>query len=282
MSQIASITPQDPPAKELVVEEQRGPVQIFTLNRPERLNAWNDDLERRYFELLEEADADPTVRAIVLTGAGRGFCSGADMEDLRRAGDAPHEVHYERARGRSFPMTIRKPMIAAINGATAGLGLVEALYCDVRFASPEAKLTTAFVRRGLVAEYGIAWLLPRLVGPSRALDLLLSGRMIAAEEAHLIGLVDRIVDASDLVDAAVAFATELATYSSPTSMAVIKAQVQRAMNTDLASAMSEADALMIESFAKPDAKEGVASFLERRPPDFAPLGPVARSNSPVR
>ena len=168
-------------AADLVLAELRGAVLVLTLNRPGAA----ERLERRargaYFERLDEAEDDPEVRAIVVTGAGRGFCAGADMEDLERghrrsdADDCADATAREHGPSRS---TVRKPMIAAINGAAAGLGLVEALYCDIRFATPQAKLTTAFARRGLIAEYGMAWMLPRLVGPSRALDLLLSGRIV--------------------------------------------------------------------------------------------------------
>jgi enoyl-CoA hydratase/carnithine racemase len=260
-------------SQDSVLAERRGAVLILTLNRPERLNAWNDALEARYFALLEEADADPEVRAIVVTGAGRGFCAGADMDDLQAVGDGNEPPVTPQTRPRSFPLTVRKPMIAAINGAAAGLGLVEALYCDIRFAAPKAKLTTAFARRGLIAEYGIAWILPRLIGPSRAVDLLLSGRVILAQDAVTIGLVDRIVEPEQLLAAAVAFAEELASYSSPTSMSVIKAQIQRAMDSDFATSVAEANELMLESFRQPDVAEGVASYLEGRPPAFAPLSP---------
>jgi enoyl-CoA hydratase/carnithine racemase len=255
----------------IVLAERRGAVLVLTLNRPDRLNAWNRDLEARYFELLDKADADPDVRAIVVTGAGRGFCSGADMDDLQRVAGGDQLRPSTPTRSRSFPLAIRKPMIAAINGAAAGLGLVEALYCDIRFAIPEAKLTTAFARRGLIAEYGIAWILPRLIGTSRALDLLLSGRVILAQDAHAIGLVDRIVEPDALLDAAVAFADELASYSSPTSMSTIKAQIQRAMDSDFATAFAESETLLLESLRQPDLAEGVASYLEGRLPAFAPL-----------
>ena len=260
-------------SQDTVLAERRGAVLILTLNRPKRLNAWNDALEARYFALLEEADGDPEVRAIVVTGAGRGFCAGADMDDLQAVGDGNEPPVTPQTRPRSFPLTVRKPMIAAINGAAAGLGLVEALYCDIRFAAPKAKLTTAFARRGLIAEYGIAWILPRLIGSSRAVDLLLSGRVILAQDAVTIGLVDRIVEPEQLLAAAVAFAEELASYSSPTSMSVIKAQIQRAMDSDFATSVAEANELMLESFRQPDVAEGVASYLEGRPPAFAPLSP---------
>jgi enoyl-CoA hydratase/carnithine racemase len=263
-------------ATDLVLAERRGAVLVLTLNRPERLNAWTDALEERYFALLDAAENDPDVRAIVVTGAGRGFCAGADMEDLERGADAASAAEAalrNRPRARCFPMTVRKPMIAAINGAAAGLGLVEALYCDVRFATPEAKLTTAFARRGLVAEYGISWLLARVVGYSAALDLLMSGRVVVGEEALRLRLVDRLSDASQLVDDAVAYAGELATQSSPWSMATIKSQVQADLERTFAEAAAAADDLMLESFRRPDVAEGVRSYLKHRPPAFPSLEP---------
>ncbi|MDL4813434.1 enoyl-CoA hydratase-related protein [Actinomadura opuntiae] len=263
---------QAPSADETVLAERRGPVLVLTLNRPDRLNAWNDELERRYFALLYEAEADPDVRAVVVTGAGRGFCAGADMADLKQASTADH-LDAGRPRPRTFPLTVRKPMIAAINGAAVGLGLVEALYCDVRFAVPSAKLGTAFARRGLIAEYGVSWLLPRLIGTGRALDLLLSGRIVQGEEALALGLVNRVVEPGELLDAAVGYATELATWCSPASMDVIKQQVHRDLDRGFAEALAEADALMVASFRHPDAAEGVTSHLEKRPPAFKPLNP---------
>jgi enoyl-CoA hydratase/carnithine racemase len=179
----------------------------------------------------------------------------------------------DRPRSRSFPMTVRKPLIAAINGAAAGLGLVEALYCDVRFAIPEAKLTTAFARRGLVAEYGLSWLLTRVVGYSAALDLLLSGRVVRGEDALALRLVDRLSDPDRLLEDAVAYAGDLATYSSPWSMATIKGQIQADLNRTFTDAAAAADELMLESFRRPDVAEGVRSYLERRPPAFPSLEP---------
>jgi enoyl-CoA hydratase/carnithine racemase len=257
----------------LVLAERREAVLVLTLNRPERMNAWTDALEDQYFERLAAAEADPAVRAIVVTGAGRGFCAGADLDDLAAVGatgEAANGAATDRP-PRSFPSTIRKPLIAAMNGAAAGLGLVEALYCDVRFATPTAKLTTAFARRGLIAEYGISWLLPRLVGVSRALDLLISGRVVLGDEAERIGLVDRVVPAERLVDEAVAYALDLARNCSPMSMAVIKSQVQRHLAATFAEAVADSDRLMLESFGWPDLAEGVTSYRERRAPAFPPL-----------
>lgn len=256
---------------EPVLHELDRGVALFTLHRPERLNAWSSAIERRYFDLLEDAASDPEVRAIVLTGAGRGFCAGADMDDLgeiARSGGLPPGEH----RPQSLPLGIPKPIIAAINGACAGIGLVQALMCDVRFAAAGAKLTTAFARRGLVAEHGISWILPRLVGPSRALDLLLSGRVVLAEEALAMGLVDRVVPGERLLAEALAYARELATHCSPTSMAAMKLQVYRHLDAGFERAVAESNELMAESLRGPDFPEGVASFVERRVPNFPPLG----------
>jgi enoyl-CoA hydratase/carnithine racemase len=265
-----------PPSTDTVLAERHGGVLVLTLNRPERLNAWNDALEARYYEHLDAAEADPDVKAIVVTGAGRGFCAGADMDDLASAGAGTRDMEAllrDRPRPRTYPLTIRKPMIAAINGAAAGLGLVEALYCDIRFSTPEAKFTTAFVRRGLIAEYGIAWLLPRLVGQSAALDLLLSGRVIRGEEAKQLGLVDRLSEREAVVADAVAYAQDLAENCSPASMATIKAQVLGDLDGTFAESVARADDLMIDSFKRPDIAEGVASYTEQRPPAFPSLPP---------
>lgn len=258
--------------EELVTAERRGSVLLLTWNRPDRLNAWTDAMERRYYELLDEAEADPEVRAIVVTGAGRGFCAGADMEDLAGAATGAVDTERpERERPRFYPMTIRKPVIAAINGAAVGLGLVEALYCDVRFCTPQAKLSTVFARRGLVAEYGVSWILARLVGPSAALDLLLSGRTLLGEEAQRLRLVDRISDPETIVEDAVAYAQELATFSSPWSMATIKAQLLADATRDFEDSFYASQQLMVESFRRDDVEEGVRSFMERRAPAFAGL-----------
>jgi enoyl-CoA hydratase/carnithine racemase len=257
---------------QLVLAERRGAVLLLTLNRPDKLNAWSDALEAEYFSLLDQAEDDPAVRAIVVTGAGRGFCSGADLEDLQSAAAGKIDTeHPERLRSRAFPLTIRKPMIAAINGAAVGLGLVEAMYCDIRFATPEAKLSTVFARRGLVAEYGLAWILTQQVGRSTAFDLLLSGRTVLGEEAHRLRLVDRLYSSEQLVDEAVTYANELATFSAPWSMATMKAQIAADLERGFMESFDASEQLMVESFRRGDVEEGVRSFMERRPPEFAGL-----------
>jgi enoyl-CoA hydratase/carnithine racemase len=248
-------------------------VALLTLNRPDRLNAWTDEMEHTYFGLLDECAASPEVRVIVVTGAGRGFCAGADMQGLQQlSGDSePAQRARRERRPQTTPLTVPKPIIAAINGACAGIGLVQALMCDLRFASREAKLTTAFARRGLVAEHGISWLLPRLVGPARALDLLLSGRVLLGEEAAQLGLVNRALPAEGLLEEALAYARDLAVNCSPASMATMKRQVYADLQRSLPDALGQADQLMLQSFGEPDFAEGVASFVERREPSFAPL-----------
>ena len=248
-------------------------VALLTLNRPDRLNAWTAELQRAYFDLLEDAAARDDVRAIVVTGAGRGFCAGADMESLQEIGAGGLEDAAAAAdeRPQAFPLGIPKPIVAAINGPCAGIGLVQALMCDVRFAAADAKLTTAFARRGLVAEHGISWILPRLVGPAHALDLLLSGRVVLGEEAERIGLVNRALPGERLLEEALAYAREMAANSAPSSMAAMKRQVYEDLDRGLEEAVERANALMVESLQAPDFVEGVSSFVERRPPRFAPL-----------
>ena len=249
-------------------------VAVITLNRPERLNAWTLELENLYFDRLEECGSSPEVRVIVVTGAGRGFCAGADMQDLQDLGNGSVDADERAAarRPQTLALSIPKPIIAAVNGAAAGLGLVQALLCDIRFAAQGAKLTTAFARRGLVAEHGISWILPRLLGPARALDLLLSGRVVLAQEALELGLVNRVTTPETLMQETLAYASELASNCSPASMASIKRQVYTDLSATLPDALERADGLMLESFTAPDFVEGVASFLERRDPRFQPLG----------
>ncbi len=248
-------------------------VAVLTLNRPDRLNAWTAELEEAYFAALEQCSGSEAVRAIVVTGAGRGFCAGADMQGLQALGDSPDVASSTQRdrRPQTFPRSIPKPIVAAINGACAGIGLVQALMCDIRFAARDAKFTTAFSRRGLIAEHGIAWILPRLIGSANALDLLLSGRVILGEEAATLGLVNRALDRDTLLAETMAYARELAVQCSPASMAIMKRQVYADLERGLPEALANADELMIESFTAPDFGEGVASFLERREPRFAEL-----------
>ena len=258
---------------EVVKRRVENGVALLTLNRPERLNAWTGEMERAYFGLLDDCATSDEVRVIVVTGAGRGFCAGADMDELQAIGEDGLEQAADAhdPRPQTFPLTIPKPIVAAINGACAGIGLVQALMCDIRFAAEGAKITTAFSRRGLVAEHGIAWILPRLVGPARALDLLLSGRVVLGAEAAELGLVNRALAPEALLDETLAYARDLAANCSPTSMARMKRQVYADLERGLADGLDEANRLMVESLTEADFGEGVASFLERREPRFAPI-----------
>jgi enoyl-CoA hydratase/carnithine racemase len=258
---------------EVVQKTVDGGVAVITLNRPERLNAWTAEMERAYFATLADCAASEQVRVIVVTGAGRGFCAGADMQQLQTLGQngAVTPPEPEERELQTFPQSIPKPIIAAINGACAGIGLVQALMCDLRFAAEDAKLTTAFARRGLVAEHGISWILPRLIGPARALDLLLSGRVVLGREAAELGVVNRALPAATLLEDTLAYAHELAAQCSPASMGTMKRQVYADLDRPLPDALARADQLMLESFSAPDFVEGVASFVERRDPAFAPL-----------
>jgi enoyl-CoA hydratase/carnithine racemase len=249
-----------------------GGVATITLNRPEANNGWTGDMQTRYFDLLIEAEKNPDVRAIVVTGAGKSFCPGADMQVLSgasKSSDGGGIGTQAHALPNYTPMLVTKPVIGAINGACAGVGLVQALMFDVRIAAAGAKFTIAFARRGLIAEYGSAWLLPRLVGHSVAMDLLLSSRTFLAEEAKEIGLVNRVVPKEHVLDEALAYAHDLATNCCPTSMAIMKQQVLADYNRTLPEATEHANREMVASLKRDDFKEGVRSFLERRPPSFS-------------
>lgn len=255
---------------ELVLSSLDRGVLMLTFNRPDRLNAWTEELGRRYFDLLAEAEKDPQVRAIVVTGAGRGFCAGADFEALAAIQQGTYASEPD-PRPNTFPTTIAKPVIAAVNGACAGLGMVHALMCDLVFTAEDAKWTTAFARRGLVAEYGLGWVLPRVMGQQRAMDVLLSGRTFSGREACELGLALRAVPGDRVLEEARAYARDLAAYSSPASMSVIKRQVWGDWTTTLDQSYQRAVEEMAASFGRPDFAEGIASFVERRDPDFPPL-----------
>jgi enoyl-CoA hydratase/carnithine racemase len=246
-----------------------GAVATVTFDRPDRHNAMNIEMEIAYGTHLRSLEQDPQVRAIVVTGAGTSFCPGADLGLL--AGVSPqgsdHDTMVGHVQAAAF---IGKPVIAAVNGGCAGLGFVIACTADIRFAAAGAKFTTAFARRGLIAEYGLARLLPDLVGRGRAMDLLLSGRTFTAEDALAYGLVQEVLPAGDLQAAAHAYATELATYSAPRSMAVMKQQIRDEAGLSLEESGERAAKLMLESFSHPELPEGLASWTERRPPDFPP------------
>ena len=274
-------------AYEEIIYEVSDRIATVTLNRPTKLNAWTPQMEKEVEQALLSAEHDEQVRVIILTGAGRGFCAGADMANLdllahaSNAGETLKQLSGDRFSGPriegarpdfqktySYLPAIDKPILGAINGPAAGLGLVVSLYCDLRFASDQARFSTAFARRGLIAEHGISWMLPRLVGLSNALDLLFSARLIDAAEAFRMGLVSRVIPQASFQAEVRQYALELARAASPRSMRVIKEQVYQGLFQTLAEAINTANEEMVKSFSSQDFQEGVAHFLEKRPPAF--------------
>ncbi len=261
-------------------------VALISLNRPQRLNAWTGRMHSEYLYSLSKADEDPNVGAIVVTGVGRAFCAGGDATAL--------EGHAQRgdydagtSEGLSAPLSdvdarfrvafachwnLTKPVIAAVNGAAAGVGLALACYADLRFAATGAKLTAAHGRLNLPAEYGLSWLLPRMIGMTRAMDVLLSSRILLAEEAKDLGLVNQVFPAHRLMEETLAYARRLIREVSPNSLKQTRWQVYKDLHRDIAASNQEAEALLHEMVAEPDFKEGVRAFLEKRAPRFADFG----------
>jgi enoyl-CoA hydratase/carnithine racemase len=253
----------------LVKYEVDNGVALITWNRPHRRNAWTPAMEAEYFSLLRAAAADGDVRAIVVTGAGGNFCPGMDVAVLHDAANGSNASNPEHREPQTLAMTIPKPIIAAIEGACAGTGFIQACVSDVRFAAPDAKITAAFVRRGIMAEHGLSVLLPALVGTAHAMDTLLSGRIIRGREAAEMGLV-RLSE--NVLDDALAYARDLAANASPQAVAVTKEQMYRELRAPVERARLTALKLWRTLREHDDFKEGVRSFQERRPPRFAPVG----------
>ena len=262
---------------DLVLREDRDAVAVLTLNRPERRNAWTIPLQRKYYGMLQECVEDPAVRCIVLTGAGTTFCPGADTDELQvytETGDFnPDAATIQQPDW--YPMTVPKPMIAAINGACAGFGLVQTMMCDIRIAVPGARMTTAFARRGLPALHASSYLLPRLIGMSRATELLVSGRTFTTDEAATIGLVHQLVAAENLMRHVLTYATDIAVNCSPTSIANIKDQLRQSYDQTFLDTVRDAEGRERTALASADFTEGVMSFVERRPPTFTPFDRTA-------
>jgi len=265
--------------KEIKTTTENG-VLTIRLNRPDRLNAWTPKMAAEVEQAVRAAGEDDAVRVIVITGEGRGFCAGADMQGLQgiqsgggeapeAEAPAPKDGIEQLYRGRfGYLYACPKPIIAAINGPCAGIGLIFALYADLRFANEDAKFTTAFAQRGLIAEHGIAWLLPRLIGEANALDLLFTARKFDGREAAQMGLVNAALPGGDLQAHVDGVAQHLATQVSPRSVAVMKRQIRESYFQDFAASLEIADEEMKNSFSAFDFKEGVASFVEKRAPAF--------------
>jgi enoyl-CoA hydratase/carnithine racemase len=252
---------------DIVSELDPAGVRLVTLNRPETLNAMTPAIEQAYYDELADAERDPATRVVVVTGAGRGFYAGADISvsvDELIAGGPPLPIRSAS----SYGPQMATPIIAAINGGCAGLGLAIALHADIRFLAESARLRTAFVKGGLIAEHRIAWLLPRIVAQSRALDLLLSACVITGSDALEYGLAGFMAPASTILDDALTYVRTLAAECSPRAVAIVKRQLAEEAAADSFAALLTADEWTRESFTWPDVREGVHSWQDRRPPEF--------------
>lgn len=267
-----------------ILYEIDGPVATITMNRPDTLNALTDLTQAEIRHALDASEKNPEVIGTVLTGAGRGFCSGVDMNALGAMSEAGKRIGNTHAHLAANPgnpdddpnykssptyfLGLRKPLIAAINGACAGLGFSYATFCDMRFMDRNAKLVSSFSPRGLIAEHGTSWMLPRIIGPSHALDVFWSSRRVDAEEAFRMGYANRLCEPGEAVSEAQAYLKQIAGTSAPMSLMMMKRQVYKHLNRELGEAMAESNKWMDESLARGDFKEGVASFVEKRPPQF--------------
>ncbi len=257
-------------------------IATITLARPDRMNAWTGRMHTEYRWALLQADHDPEVRAIILTGEGRGFCVGADSQALEghvaRGGydpGTPEEmpepgfgVRPEFDANFAYHFGLSKPIVVAINGAIAGVGLVLACYCDIRFAAPSVKMTTAHGKLNLPAEYGLSWLLPRQIGLARANDLLLTSRVFLSEEAEQLGLINRVIEAKSLMHETRAYVKSMINTVSPGSLKASRQQIYADQHRGVDQAVLESETLLQAMMKQNDYQEGVAAFLEKRKPDW--------------
>ena len=266
-----------------ILYEVDGPCAIITMNRPKQLNAWTLSMGDEIRKAFTVAEQDTDVVGIIFTGSERAFCSGADLRLLdsilsNGVGDSSEStMPGDNTIGDSYRQTysyiasIRKPVIAAIDGPCVGMGIPIALLCDLRFATSESFFMTAFAQRGLIAEWGISWLLQRMIGNTHAMDMLLSSRRVYAEEAKVMGMINRLCEQSDLINDAKRYIADLAKSCSPYSMAIIKRQLHQDWMNNFDVAQSNAEALMLASFAGENFKEGLAAITEKRDAKFPPL-----------
>ena len=261
------------------------PVAIIEFNREDRLNAASDKMLAEMRHACAQAENDPKVVGIIITGKGRGFCAGRDVVKGGNSGPSRPEgdgslpvelgdpdVGAGYARSYAYLATLRKPVIAAVNGPCVGLGFVIAMMCDMRYVAEEAYFMSAFGQRGLVAENGIGWMLPRVVGVGRAMEILWSSRKVRGEEAAQLGLAEKCVPADQLVDEAKAFIKMLADTIAPSSLATMKKQMYRSLEQDFGTAFDESRAALDVARSGPDVAEGMTSFREKRAPNFKRIG----------
>lgn len=259
--------------------EVNGQIGVIRLNRPDRMNAWTGRMHMEYRWLLQSLEENSDVRAIVVTGNGRGFCVGADNKALEGhverggydAGTTPDianpgfGVHKEFDANFAYHFGLSKPVIAAINGPAAGVGLVLACYADIRFAVPGVKFTTAHGKLNLPAEYGLSWLLPRIVGLGVANDLMFTSRVFMSDEAKDIGLVNRLIAAEDLLSETIDYARQMVETVSPNSLRATKRQMYIDQHRDAAAAVAESEQLLNDMMKQKDYPEAIAAYMEKRP-----------------
>lgn len=272
--------PSDAAQEQPILTEVSDKVAIVTLNRPASLNAWNSAMRLVYFDTLERLAADTTVNVILVRGAGRGFCAGADVKDLSNIAASGGKQPQRDARPYWFPLTIGKPVIAAIHGACYTIGLQQALCCDLRFAARDAKIAAPYAKRGLVAEVGISWLLSRIVGVANAMEFLLSGRTVDGDEALRLGLVNKVFDAEELFARSFDYCKTIAAECSPWSLRTIKQQLYHDLMSSLDPAFLRSEELLKQALAAPDFVEGITAFREKRVTNFSPLDPALAKLDP--
>ncbi len=256
--------------KDILVEKD-GHVAVITLNRPEHLNALTLSMQDELLSALQEADSDPEVRAMVLTGAGRAFCAGIDMSSGATAADdtVPQDLREEKASTVKLLFSLMKPVIVAYNGAAVGVGLTMTLPFDIRIAAESAKLSLAFVRRGLLPELACPWLLPKIIGISRAAELMYTGRAITAREALEFGLVSRVVPDEELMPTAMGLAEEIAENCAPVSVSLTKKMLYDFLaETDVERAERTNHRYLDRIMTHPDVVEGIMSFMQKRKPEW--------------
>jgi len=262
--------------------EQDDAIAVIALNRPQRMNAWTGRMHAEYRWCLAQAEADPAVRAIVITGRGRGFCVGGDAEALaghvRKGGYDPgtpadlarpgYGVQPQFDASFAYHFGLSKPVLAAMNGPAAGVGLALACFADLRFAAAGAKFTTAHGKLNLPAEYGLSWLLPRMIGLTRANELLLSSRVFEAEEALAMGLVNAVWAADEVLTRTLDYARDLLRRVAPDSLRQTRWQIYRDLHRDVAASVNHSEALLQQMMRDPDYREGVAAFVDKRDPHW--------------
>lgn len=262
----------------VLVDVDDAGVATLTLNRPDALNAFDHTLDREFHEAMWALEADDAVRVIVVTGAGRAFCSGIDLSggadvfgaDAHAAHDEAQGVDSDSVPDRSAFWTMRTPVIGALNGAAVGAGLTVPMLFDLRIVAEDAKLGFVFTRRGSVPDANITWLLPRLVGLERALELLMTGRTFTGAEAAAMGLALEAVPRDEVLPRALALAHELATWSAPAAVGLVKQLVHESLGeTDRKAAFARETKVIWWAGEQPDAMEGVLSFLEKREPAWS-------------